>query len=289
MSTLKKIFLKTLREADDVSYDPTVDEVPLQNRLEQDDIPVDALDVEPGPENVGYKAEVKAAQGWIIKIDEFVKYLNSVTEGSINHQVNVLDRDNSVFKGIASRISDKVARVSSDLAELKEIIAGFVISSDRKAKNIRMTDSVNVGELTLAEKAIYRLSQYGFELTESAKKSKNYKMVVESADETIRAEINEEGLVNGEDIDSYLDRLAKEYSIEKIISEDIDNNVETVDESIVSEEVIMDEKIMKQIKEIDNKLATNWDNELYNKRKELLSKMEKNYIDTALSLVGEDE
>jgi len=281
MANLKQIFLNTLLEQEapesETNYDAQQDEAPLRDRLAKNDVPEDALDVEPGPPNTGYKAEVAAAEDWIQNIDEFVKYLNDTATGSINRQVNVLDRDNSVFKGIASRISDKVARVSSDLAELKEIIAGFVIASDRKAKNIRMADSFE-SELTPSEIVIERLSRCGFEYKSSSPAS--HRMVLETADGELFAEINQEGLVNGESIDEYMERLNAEYNITELIDD--------ADETIIGEDVIMDEKIVKQIKEIDVKLATKWDYDLYIKRRELLSKMETNYIDVAKSLVEGD-
>lgn len=272
MSKLKQIFLSTLREADEEkTYDPTADEVPLRSRLENDDIEPDALDVEPGPSNTGYKAEVEAAKKWITEIEKFVEYLNDIDQGSINRQINVLDRDNSVFKGIASRISDKIARVSSDLAELKEIMAGFVIASDRKAKNIRLSDSLSVADVV-----VETLSRIGFETTYSSPKL--CRMVLETTEGELKAEVHEDGTVNGESIDAYLDRLASEYDINAIIEDDV-----------LHEEIVMDEKILKQIKEIDDKLAVQWNQDLYAKRKALQSKMETNYIDVAKSLIGEKD
>ena len=105
-------------------------------------------------------------------------------------------------------------------------------------------------------------------------------MVLETADGELFAEINQEGLVNGESIDEYMERLNAEYNITELIDD--------ADETIIGEDVIMDEKIVKQIKEIDVKLATKWDYDLYIKRRELLSKMETNYIDVAKSLVEGD-
>jgi hypothetical protein len=282
MSNLKQHFLNVLVERDDeidAEYNASEDETALANRLAKDEVPSDALDVEPAPSNVGYKAEVAAAEDWIDSIDGFVNYLNNTDSGSINAQVNVLDRDNSVFKGIASRVSDKIARVSSDLAELKEIIAGFIISSDRKAKNIKLQDSLNIEELPINEQSAERLSRFGFEVTAVNEKSNIINMLFESEEVSIRAEINEDGLVNGESIDSYLDRLVKEYNIEQIVD----------DKEVVEEDVVMDEKILKQIKDIDEKLAAEWDQDLYTKRRALVDKMQKSYIDVAKSLMNDGE
>jgi hypothetical protein len=281
MSNLKQHFLNVLVEEDeiDAAYNASEDETALTNRLAKDEVPADALDVEPAPDNVGYKAEVAAAETWIESIDEFVNYLNNTEAGSINAQVNVLDRDNSVFKGIASRVSDKIARVSSDLAELKEIIAGFVISSDRKAKNIKLQDSLKLEELPIIEQAVEILSRFGFEVTATNEQSNIINMIFESEDTSVRVEINEDGLVNGESIDSYLDRLVKEYNIEQIVD----------DKEVVEEDVVMDEKILKQIKDIDEKLSAEWNQDLYNKRRALVDKMQKPYIDVAKSLMNDGE
>lgn len=275
MSKIKQIFLNTLREApeDERAYNPAQDEEPLKQRLTSNELEPDAFDVEPGASNTGYKAEVAAAKQWIEEIDKFVKYLNDTATGSINRQVNVLDRDNSVFKGIASRISDKVARVSSDLAELKEIIAGFVIASDRKAKNIRMTDAF-AHELTPLELTVEMLSRYGFEISSSTPTT--HRLVLEADDGDLHAEVNEDGLVNGENVEEYLDRLEAEYNIEDL------SEIE-----FIEEEACIDDKILQQIKEIDKSLAKEWNDELYQKRTSLLSKMQSNYIDVAKYKLGE--
>lgn len=294
MPNLKQLFLNVLREQDKEinvapddakEYDAAQDETALTNRLAKDEVAPDALDVEPGPNNTGYKAEVQTAENWIQRIDDFVKYLNDTESGSINAQINVLDRDNSVFKGIASRISDKIARVSSDLAELKEIIAGYIIASDRKAKNIRIQDSIDISELPISEQSVERLSRFGFEISNINEKTGIINMILESdGNEPIRAEINDDGMVNGENIDSYLERLAQEYNIEQIVTEE-----DITDDNVIEEDIIMDEKILKQIKEIDEKLASEWDHELYAKRRALVDKMQKSYIDVAKSLMNDGD
>ena len=285
MANLKQIFLNTLNEAPvpapaEREFDQAEDEAALQKRLATTETDPTALDVDPGPENVGYHAEVATAEGWLIEIDAFIKYLNDTEEGSINAQINVLDRDNSVFKGIASRTSDKFARVSSDLAELKEIIAGFIISSDRKAKTIRMQDSLVVSQLPINEQVIEKLSRYGFEVVGFNEKNSTYSLTLEGYDDTIlRAEVNEGGNVNGENVELYLERITSEYEIEPII----------IEESVIEEDLVMDEKILKQIKDIDEKLTHGWNQDLYSKRRELLDKMQKPYIDVAKSLMNDGE
>jgi hypothetical protein len=281
MSNLKQHFLNVLTEREDDSYNPDQDEAALADRLAKDEVAADALDVEPAPSNVGYQAEVETANGWIENIDQFINYLNDTEDGSINAQINVLDRDNSVFKGIASRLSDRMARVASDLAEIKEIIAGFVIAADRKAKNIKIQDSLNLSELPINEQAAEKLSRYGFEVASINQNSNAINMVFESDETSLRAEINEDGMVNGESIDSYLDRLAKEYNIEQLVEDE--------NSDIVEEDVVMDEKILKQIKDIDEKLASEWNQDLYTKRRELVDKMQKPYIDVAKSLMKDGE
>lgn len=281
MSNLKQHFLNVLTEREDDSYNPDQDEAALADRLAKDEVAADALDIEPAPSNVGYQAEVETANEWIENLDQFINYINDTEDGSINAQINVLDRDNSVFKGIASRLSDRMARVASDLAEIKEIIAGFVIAADRKAKNIKIQDSLNISELPINEQAAEKLSRYGFEIVSVNQNSNAINMVFESDKTSIRAEINEDGMVNGESIDSYLDRLAKEYNIEQIVEDE--NN------GIVEEDVVMDEKILKQIKDIDEKLAAEWNQDLYTKRRELVDKMQKPYIDVAKSLMKDGE
>lgn len=276
MSSLKRIFYNTLLEQDVPAYNPKEDEAALKAKLAQSETPPNALDIAPGPGNTGYKAEVDTAKGWISKIDEFVKYLNDTESGSINAQVNTIDRDNSVFKGIAAKVSDKLARISSDLAELKEIFAGFIISADRKAGTIAAAEALDIEELPLNEQHVELLSRYGFELSSVNENTNTITMVLKHDNGTFKAEINENGLVNGEDAGSYLERLLNDYGIEEIIEEDT-----------IGEDIVMDEKILKQIKDIDEKLTNDWDQDLYLKRRELVNKMQKSYLTAAKGSITE--
>jgi len=77
---------------------------------------------------------VKAEQGvklkeWVAKIDEFIKFLNSTDQSSMQVQLHAAPCD-SIFEDIARSEKKKIARLAAELSSLSESLKGYLISSN---------------------------------------------------------------------------------------------------------------------------------------------------------------
>jgi len=124
--------------------------------LEQDEITPDeaamasTLDAETNPQDFGADINVQAAtaiaqqqqqmvgtvQAWIVKLDEFVKYLNSPTGDSIQNTLKDSQPD-TILDKIRTTETKKIARSAMDLAALSQIFQGYLATArDAKYKGV---------------------------------------------------------------------------------------------------------------------------------------------------------
>jgi|688.fasta_scaffold244509_3 hypothetical protein len=124
--------------------------------LEQDELTPDeaamasTLDVETNPQDLGADINVQAAtaiaqqqqqmvstvQNWILKLDEFVKYLNSPTGESIQNTLKDSQPD-TILDKIRTTETKKIARSAMDLAALSQIFQGYLATArDAKYKGV---------------------------------------------------------------------------------------------------------------------------------------------------------
>jgi hypothetical protein len=66
---------------------------------------------------------------WIETMDEFVEFLNGLEEGSVQSQLKNAVPDTIMDKIRGSEMK-KISRVSMEVAGLKEILRGYLASSD---------------------------------------------------------------------------------------------------------------------------------------------------------------
>lgn len=124
--------------------------------LEQDELTPDeaamasTLDAETNPQDLGADINVQAAtaiaqqqqqmvgtvQAWIVKLDEFVKYLNSPTGKSIQNTLKYSQPD-TILDKIRTTETKKIARSAMDLAALSQIFQGYLATArDAKYKGV---------------------------------------------------------------------------------------------------------------------------------------------------------
>jgi hypothetical protein len=95
----------------------------------------DNYNVEPAP--VGSPAgDAGSLKEQIRKLDDFAEALNGVDSGSLQQLVNDMDRPGSLFQGISRETSPEIIRIAGQVAELSEIIKGFVINSAKRSRDI---------------------------------------------------------------------------------------------------------------------------------------------------------
>ena len=135
-----------LTEADD--YIHGHDETAPEDRVTHDDSSVETAadhpegtplpqnyDVEPGPVGGG-GGDAGTLKEQVRKLDEFAEALNGVDGESLQKLVNDMDRPGSLFQGISRETSPEIIRIAGQVAELSEILKGFVINSAKRSRDI---------------------------------------------------------------------------------------------------------------------------------------------------------
>jgi len=72
--------------------------------------------------------QVEELQNWIIKIEEFRKYMNGVNGDSIQAKLNNAECE-TLFTEIARAESKRVSRIAQELSSLEESLKGFILRS----------------------------------------------------------------------------------------------------------------------------------------------------------------
>ena len=145
MKTFTERFFKVLVEQDEEL--PISDAEAAAGELDVGTDP-SMLDVEPGPEGAatggglsapGHQAdELKKQQnmqfagqieGWVVKIEDFIDYLNGLGEESLNSQINSAPCD-TIFDDISRSETKKIGRIAQDLRSLSESLKSYLISND---------------------------------------------------------------------------------------------------------------------------------------------------------------
>lgn len=79
---------------------------------------------------------IATVQGWITKLDDFVKYLNSPTGESIQNTLKNATPD-TILDKIRTTETKKIARSAMDLAALSQIFQGYLATArDPKYKGV---------------------------------------------------------------------------------------------------------------------------------------------------------
>jgi hypothetical protein len=113
---------------DDTTVEPT-GETP-------DGVPTpDNYDVEPAPVGAS-SGDAGSIKEQIRKLDDFAEALNGVEGSSLQQLVNDMDRPGSLFQGISRETSSEIIRIAGQVAELSEILKGFVINSAKRSRDI---------------------------------------------------------------------------------------------------------------------------------------------------------
>jgi PPE-repeat protein len=139
MSSFTKKFF-TLLEQDGQEQPPTPDEAAMASTLDAETDPA-ALGADINAQAATAVAQqqqqmIGTVQGWIVKLDEFVKYLNSPTGESIQNTLKDATPD-TILDKIRTTETKKIARSAMDLAALSQIFQGYLATArDPKYKGV---------------------------------------------------------------------------------------------------------------------------------------------------------
>lgn len=107
--------------------------------------PPDAFDTDPlgGSEGGGGQSDyIDTAKHWIHKLDQFAEELNGLDPNSLNSQLNEIDKEGSIFRGIVNDQSDDIVKVTEILKAMGEGIKGYIIGAKRKQREQNSQNNV---------------------------------------------------------------------------------------------------------------------------------------------------
>lgn len=97
----------------------------------------DDFDINPSSFKQITEDNLEEANKWIDILESFASSINDVdNKSSLNHFLNRVDREGSPFRGIVRSQSKRVTRIAEECDALGQVISSFVISSDKKKREL---------------------------------------------------------------------------------------------------------------------------------------------------------
>lgn len=135
-SITKKV--NTVSEAanDITDTDENEDVAAWKRTLDGDTKPED-FDVASNPKHSISKQNLEIAKQWVDKIEKFKRFINGLDPTSLAVQLNKMDRDGSVFRGIVKQESKRLIRVAEGLGGFNEILKSYIIGAEKKSRDLQ--------------------------------------------------------------------------------------------------------------------------------------------------------
>jgi len=139
-SITKKV--NTVSEAanDITDTDENEDVAAWKRTLDGDTDPED-FDVLSNPEHSISKHNLEIAKQWVEKIETFKKFINGLEPTSLAVQLNKMDRDGSVFRGIVKQETKRLIKIAEGLGGFNEILKSYIIGAEKKARDLQAQTS----------------------------------------------------------------------------------------------------------------------------------------------------
>ena len=139
-SITKKV--NTVSEAanDITDTDENEDVAAWKRTLDGDTDPED-FDVLSNPEHSISKHNLEIAKQWVEKIETFKKFINGLEPTSLAAQLNKMDRDGSVFRGIVKQEIKRLIKIAEGLGGFNEILKSYIIGAEKKARDLQAQTS----------------------------------------------------------------------------------------------------------------------------------------------------
>lgn len=135
-SITKKV--NTVSEAanDITDTDENEDVAAWKRTLDGDTDPED-FDVLSNPEHSISKHNLEIAKQWVEKVETFKKFINGLEPTSLAVQLNKMDRDGSVFRGIVKQEIKRLIKIAEGLGGFNEILKSYIIGAEKKARDLQ--------------------------------------------------------------------------------------------------------------------------------------------------------
>lgn len=132
----------TVSEAlDDTDTDTDIatedeDTVAWRRTLDDNTKPED-FDVASNPKHSISKQNLEIAKQWVDKIEKFKRFINGLDPTSLAVQLNKMDRDGSVFRGIVKQESKRLIKIAEGLGGFNEILKSYIIGAEKKSRDLQ--------------------------------------------------------------------------------------------------------------------------------------------------------
>jgi len=116
------------------------DTVAWRRTLDDNTKPED-FDVASNPKHSISKQNLEIAKQWVDKIEKFKRFINGLDPTSLAVQLNKMDRDGSVFRGIVKQESKRLIKIAEGLGGFNEILKSYIIGAEKKARDLQAQTS----------------------------------------------------------------------------------------------------------------------------------------------------
>jgi len=116
------------------------DTVAWRRTLDDNTKPED-FDVASNPKHSISKQNLEIAKQWVDKIEKFKRFINGLDPTSLAVQLNKIDRDGSVFRGIVKQESKRLIKIAEGLGGFNEILRSYIIGAEKKARDLQAQTS----------------------------------------------------------------------------------------------------------------------------------------------------
>jgi hypothetical protein len=100
-----------------------------------------SFDAAPNPQPAISQQNIEIAKQWVQRIEDFKKFINGLEPDSLAVQLNKMDRDGSVFRGIVKSESKRLIKIAEALGGFNEILRSYIIGSEKKARELQAQTS----------------------------------------------------------------------------------------------------------------------------------------------------
>jgi hypothetical protein len=143
--SFEKVFQHVLKEEVNPGVNPSVapdesDSAAWERSLDQGSNPEDFASAD-NPNHQISSQNIQVAKNWVAKIEEFKKFINGIEPDSLHAQINKMDREGSVFRGIVKSEQRKIIKIAEALGSFSEILKSYIVSADKKARDLQSQSS----------------------------------------------------------------------------------------------------------------------------------------------------
>lgn len=135
-SITKKV--NTVSEAaNDITDTDENEDVAAWRRTLDDNTKPEDFDVASNPKHSISKQNLEIAKQWVDKIEKFKRFINGLDPTSLAVQLNKMDRDGSVFRGIVKQESKRLIKIAEGLGGFNEILKSYIIGAEKKSRDLQ--------------------------------------------------------------------------------------------------------------------------------------------------------